>query len=58
MKSLLVLAVCVTVLSGLAGCEVMGPSVKVEPPKVRVDGVRVEDNARHCPPGQAKKGRC
>lgn len=58
MKSLMVLAFCSLVLSGLTACEVMGPSVKVEPPRVRVDGVVVEGQGKHCPPGQAKKGRC
>lgn len=47
----------------LNGCEIMGPSVKVKPPKVRVEGVNVEtesadSNGRFCPPGQAKKGNC
>jgi hypothetical protein len=46
----------------LLGCEVTGPSVKVEPPKVKVDGVKVEDGSSKggdfCPPGQRKKGNC
>jgi hypothetical protein len=43
------------------GCELTGPSVKVEPPKVKVDGVKIEDGSKNgdfCPPGQAKKGNC
>lgn len=51
-----------TAMIFLLGCEVTGPSVKVEPPKVKVDGVKVEDsskkNGEFCPPGQAKKDRC
>lgn len=48
----------------LLGCELTGPSVKVEPPKVKVDGVKVEDSGKSkgdgdfCPPGQKKKGNC
>jgi len=51
----------------LAGCEITGPSAKVEPAKVKVSGdvVKVEgDNnkqksdGKFCPPGQAKKGKC
>lgn len=47
----------------LSGCEIMGPSVKVEPPKVKVDGVIIktsgsEGDGKFCPPGQAKKGNC
>lgn len=45
----------------LSGCEIMGPRVKVEPPRVRVPAIEVEGGGHpghHCPPGQAKKGRC
>lgn len=47
----------------LSSCELTGPSVKVEPPKVKVDGVKVESNGgdskgKFCPPGQAKKDNC
>lgn len=38
---------------GLAGCEIRGPSVKVKPPVIEVEG-----GGKHCPPGQAKKGNC
>ncbi len=52
------LAVAVVMMSGLTGCAVRGPSVTVEPPKVIIPGVIVEGQGKHCPPGQAKKGRC
>jgi hypothetical protein len=42
-----------------SGCEILGPSVKVEPPRVKVPAVESESPpGQHCPPGQAKKGRC
>jgi len=52
--------VALVAVSGLTGCEVVGPRVKVEPPKVKVPVIVVEsqDGDKHCPPGQAKKGRC
>ena len=61
MKQLTLL--CLLAVIMLTGCEVMGPSVKVEPPKVKVkgvvvEGVQVQTGSTHCPPGQAKKGRC
>jgi hypothetical protein len=40
-----------------SGCEIIGPSVKVEPPKVRIPA-EGGPPGQHCPPGQAKKGRC
>ena len=40
------------------GCELTGPSLKVEPPKLKTSGVIIEDHHKHCPPGQAKKGNC
>lgn len=45
---------------GLGGCEVTGPSVKVEGPEVKIPVVKVstKDNGKFCPPGQEKKGRC
>ena len=53
------------VLVFLTGCEIQGPSAKVEGPKVKVDEsiVSVESGNKgsqgdFCPPGQAKKGRC
>ncbi len=43
----------VAFLLTLGGCEVTGPKVKVGVPiAVKVEG------AKHCPPGQAKKGNC
>ncbi|MGI2107681.1 hypothetical protein [Shewanella sp. Arc9-LZ] len=41
----------------LAGCELIGPSVRVSGPKVIVDDSS-NSNGTHCPPGQAKKGKC
>jgi nitrous oxidase accessory protein NosD len=54
------LVVSVVILSGLTGCAVRGPSIKVEPPQVLIPGVIVEGkgHSKHCPPGQAKKGKC
>ena len=37
------------------GCTVRGPSVRVDVPGVEIG---VQGGAVHCPPGQAKKGRC
>lgn len=45
----------------LVGCEVRGPSLKLEPAKIRIDGVKVDGGSskgKFCPPGQAKKGNC
>lgn len=38
-----------------AGCTIKGASVKAEVPGVEI-GLNSADT--HCPPGQAKKGRC
>ncbi|MFC4655041.1 hypothetical protein ACFO3I_08445 [Rheinheimera marina] len=60
MRNTVVSLLAAVALSGLTGCEVVGPRVKVEPPKVKVPVVVIEgqDQGKHCPPGQAKKGRC
>jgi nitrous oxidase accessory protein NosD len=52
--------VTAVLISGVTGCAVRGPSVTVEPPKVIIPGVVVEGHGKnkHCPPGQAKKGKC
>ena len=45
----------------LSGCVIRGPKVKIEPPAVEVvPPIEVEGTgkSKHCPPGQAKKGRC
>lgn len=47
----------------LSACQVTGPSVRVDPPKVKIPGVEIEGQSNHkhgkfCPPGQAKKGNC
>ena len=59
-SALVVALVGMVLMSGLTGCAVRGPSVTVEPPKVIVPGVVVEGqgHGKHCPPGQAKKGKC
>jgi hypothetical protein len=41
----------------LTGCELVGPSVKVEAPKLII-GEDTHGKEIHCPPGQAKKGKC
>lgn len=56
MKNILSVLVLSTIF--LTGCEVIGPRLKVEPPKIKVDGIEVEGSQKHCPPGQAKKGNC
>ncbi|MCA1928281.1 hypothetical protein [Rheinheimera sp.] len=60
MRNYLVVAIVVSSMSALTACAVRGPSVTVEPPKVIVPGVIVEGqgHGKHCPPGQAKKGKC
>lgn len=42
----------------VSGCELVGPSVKVTPPKVKVENQGNNGNKDFCPPGQAKKGNC
>ncbi len=46
----------------LSACTLRGPSVEVRPPDVAIDGIHGHGDGhrggRHCPPGQAKKGRC
>jgi hypothetical protein len=37
------------------GCTIKGPSVKLEAPGVEIG---MQGGGTHCPPGQAKKGRC
>ena len=57
-KALGLLGVAVTAFA-LQGCEVRGPSVRVHPPSVEIEGSgHGHGNGAHCPPGQAKKGRC
>lgn len=41
-------------LTTLAGCEIRGPSVRIKPIVIDVEG----GGGSHCPPGQAKKGNC
>lgn len=40
-------------LASVSGCTIHGPGIKVRPP-IAIEGGGVG----HCPPGQAKKGRC
>ena len=56
-KTVISVFVCTTLMVMMltAACTVRGPSVKVRVPGVEVG---VEGNSTHCPPGQAKKGRC
>ncbi|WP_346838136.1 hypothetical protein [Microbulbifer sp. SAOS-129_SWC] len=56
MKVKIALILCTAAF--LNGCELVGPSVKLEPAKVRIPGVTVGGHQKHCPPGQAKKGNC
>ncbi|WKE66871.1 hypothetical protein PVT67_06450 [Gallaecimonas kandeliae] len=51
MKTRLLLAL--VGLSLLSGCTIRGPEVRVKAPEVVIG-----DQGHHCPPGQAKKGRC
>lgn len=56
-----IFATFMTVL--LAGCTVTPPSVRVASPVPVIvvedhDHGHSHDRGRHCPPGQAKKGRC
>jgi hypothetical protein len=44
-------------LMSLTGCQLVGPSIKVSGPKVIIDD-NSNSNGTHCPPGQAKKGKC
>ena len=57
------LSLALLALLSVVACEVSGPSVKVEPPKVKTDAaIKVEGSnsgsGTFCPPGQAKKGKC
>jgi hypothetical protein len=40
-------------ITSLSGCTISGPSIKLRSP-IQIEG----GGAGHCPPGQAKKGRC
>jgi len=44
-------------LISLTGCQLSGPSINVSGPKVILDD-NSNNKGTHCPPGQAKKGRC
>jgi len=39
----------------ITGCAIRGAGVKVDLPGVEIG---LKDGGIHCPPGQAKKGRC
>lgn len=51
---LFTLVIAGALLTSITGCTVSGPSVKVRSP------IKIESSGPigHCPPGQAKKGRC
>ena len=53
MKSLTI--VLLLSLTLVTGCAVRAPGVKVGLPGVEIG---VDSGHTHCPPGQAKKGRC
>lgn len=42
-------------LTNLSGCTISGPGIRIHPP-IHVEGGG--GGPVHCPPGQAKKGRC
>lgn len=48
----LAIVLCVMLVPTLTACEIRGPSVKLKPVVIDVEG------GGHCPPGQAKKGNC
>jgi hypothetical protein len=52
MKKLAIM-LCVIIVPTLTACEIRGPSVKLKPVVIDVEG-----GGTHCPPGQAKKGNC
>jgi len=37
-----------------SGCTITGPGIKLKPASVEIG----QGGSTHCPPGQAKKGRC
>lgn len=49
----LAIVLCVMLVPTLTACEIRGPSVKLKPVVIDVEG-----GGSHCPPGQAKKGNC
>ncbi|WP_341501382.1 hypothetical protein [Gallaecimonas sp. GXIMD4217] len=55
MKKLAIVMGCLL----LNACAIRGPSLEIKPPQVEIDGVHSSGgHGKHCPPGQAKKGRC
>lgn len=58
MKTIKVIPICIALVVMISGCEIVGPKIKIEEPKVKIPAVVVEGSSEHCPPGQAKKGRC
>lgn len=51
---LLLLLISTILLTSVSGCTIRGPGVRIHPP------IHIESGGGpgHCPPGQAKKGRC
>jgi hypothetical protein len=52
-NKILIIALLSVILS--TGCTVRAPGVKLDLPGVEIG---TKDRVTHCPPGQAKKGRC
>lgn len=51
---LLFALISTALLASVTGCTIHGPGVKIRPP-IAIEG---GGGHGHCPPGQAKKGRC
>jgi hypothetical protein len=51
---LLFALISTALLASVTGCTVHGPGVRIHPP-IHIEG---GGGPGHCPPGQAKKGRC
>lgn len=57
-RNLLFLLLSGLILANLTACTISGPSVRVRAP-IEIEGGGHHDHGYgHCPPGQAKKGRC
>lgn len=52
MKKLAII-LCVMIVPTLTACEIRGPSVKLKPVVIDVEG-----SGSHCSPGQDKQGNC
>lgn len=54
---LLFALISAALLASVTGCTIHGPGVKIRPP-ISIEGGGGGGGHGHCPPGQAKKGRC